>query len=58
LHNLDEKMFYGKADSNKAFPPGNFCAEIILHGPLDTGSYKIVIIDSHKRVGEVIFHVK
>lgn len=58
LHNVDEEQYYGKSDSNKPFPSGDFCSEIILDGPLGPGFYKIIVIDSHKRVGELVFQVK
>jgi hypothetical protein len=58
LHSTDEKRYYGTDDSDKPFPPGNFCSEIMLHGLLGPGSYKLIIMDSHERVGELIFQVK
>lgn len=58
LRSSDEKKYYGEDDSNKPFPQGDFCSEIVLHGPLSAGDYKIVITDSHKRVGELIFQVE
>ncbi len=54
----DEKIFYGKDNTDSPYPLGDFCAEIKIKTSLMSGKYKIIIIDSHKRVGELLFQVK
>jgi hypothetical protein len=58
LRNSNEEKYYGEDDSNKPFTRGYFCSEIMLNSPLRAGAYKIIITDSHKRVGELIFQVE
>ena len=58
LLSADEKLYYGKDRENSPYTPGDFCAEIKITRPLAPGKYKIIVIDSHKRVGELIFQVR
>ena len=58
LHDISERKYYGKNDSNNPFPSGSFCSEIVLRYPLASGDYKLIIINKHSRVGELIFQVK
>lgn len=54
----DEKTFFGKDNMDSPYETGDFCTEIKIKARLIAGKYKIIIIDSHKRIGELMFQVK
>ncbi len=58
LLSKDEEMNFGTDRTTEPFPHGDFCTEIMIRAPLEAGLYKLIIINKHQRVGELIFQVK
>lgn len=60
LHSSDEKYYYGKGKSDKPYEKGDFCREIVFNNSsrLSRGFYKVIVIDQHKRVAELLFEVR
>lgn len=58
LHSLDEKEYLGGVPPSHQFNPGKFCEEVELVAPITTGTYKLIVISQHERIGEVVFQIR
>ena len=58
LHDATEQIFFGRGDSSGPYQAGQFCVEIRRNSSLTAGTYKVIIIDQHERVGELLFYMR